>query len=73
MPAPAHLTPITHIEILSKKVQHISVPYYESLSLEKIKEFCRRQPNDIDRYFPDRQELHKISRVWICNVIATVL
>jgi len=49
------------------------VPYYESLSLEKIKDFCRRQPNDIDRYFPDRQELHKIGREWICNVIATVL
>ena len=49
------------------------MPYYESLSLEKIKEFCRAQPNDIDRYFPDRQELHKISREWICNVIATVL
>ena len=41
--------------------------------MEKIKEFCRGQPNEIDRYFPDRQELHKISRVWLCNVIATVL
>ena len=51
----------------------MSVPYYESLSLEKIKEFCRRQPNNIDRYLPDRKELHKVSREWICNVIATVL
>ena len=49
------------------------MPFYESLSLEKIKEFCQRQPNNIDHYFPDRQELHKISREWICNVIATVL
>ena len=71
-----NLVLLTHnppIEILSWKVRHVSVPFYESLSLEKIKEFCRRQPNDIDRYFPDKQELHKISREWVCNVIATVL
>ena len=67
------LTPSFYIEILSKAVRHISVPYYESMSLEKIQEFCRRQPNEIHKYFPDKQELHKISRTWICNVIATVL
>ena len=60
-------------EILSKNVRHISVPHYESLSLEKITEFCRGQPNNIHNYMPDRLEIHKISREWICNIVATVL
>jgi hypothetical protein len=60
-------------EILSKNVRHISVPYYESLTLEKITAFCREQPNDIQRYIPDKGEVHKVSREWICNVVATVL
>ena len=60
-------------EILSKNVRHISVPHYESLSLEKITQFCQRQPNDIQNYMPDRIEIHKVSREWICNIVATVL
>jgi hypothetical protein len=51
----------------------ISVPYYDSLSLQKIIEFCREQPNEMHLYMPDRLEVHKVSREWICNVIATVL
>jgi len=54
-------------------VRHISVPHYESLTLEKITEFCREQPNDIQSYMPDKGEVHKVSREWICNVVATVL
>jgi len=49
------------------------VPHYENLSLEKIKAFCSGHENDIDNYLPDKQELHKISREFICNVCATVL
>ena len=62
MIAVSQLTLRTHIEILSKNVSHISVPYFESLSLEKIQLFCQRHPNEINQYFPDKQELHKISR-----------
>ena len=54
-------------------MRHISVPHYESLSLEKITEYCRQQPNDIHNYMPDRLEVHKVPREWVCNVIATVL
>jgi len=60
-------------EILSRNVRHVSVPHYESLTLEKITAFCRTQPNDIERYLPDKGEVHKVSRDWICNVCATVL
>ena len=49
------------------------MPYYESLSLEKIQGFCQQHHNEIDRYLPDSREIHKVSREWICNIIATVL
>jgi len=67
------ISTFTHIEILSKNIKHISVPHYESLSIEKIKEFCRGLPHDIPNYMPDKGEIHKVSREWICNVVATVL
>ena len=51
----------------------MSVPHYENLSLDKIKAFCSGYHNDINNYLPDKQELHKISREFICNVCATVL
>ena len=59
--------------MLAKNVRHISVPHYENLSLQKIKEFTQTKDFDIDSYMPDRKEIHKVSREWICNVIATVM
>ena len=49
------------------------MPHYENLTLDKIKAFCSRHENDIDNYLPDKREIHKISRDFICNVCATVL
>jgi len=49
------------------------VPHYENLSLDKIKAFCSGHQNDIDNYLPDKKELFKVSREFICNVCATVL
>ena len=51
-----------HVEVLSKNAKHISVPHYDKLTLETIKEFCRLHPNQVDNYLPDSRELHKISR-----------
>jgi len=59
--------------ILSKEAAHISVPHYEKLTLETIREFCQQHENEIDRYLPDGRELHKVNRQWICNIIASVL
>ena len=73
MEANNYLTPFYYTEILSKNVRHISVPYYESLSIQKIQEFCQQHPNAIDSYLPIPRELHKISREWIYNVVATIL
>ena len=49
------------------------MPHYENLTLDKIKAFCKTRKNDIDDYLPDKRELHKVSRDYICNVCATVL
>jgi len=49
------------------------VPHYENLSLDKIRAFCSGHHNDIDNYLPDKKELFKVSRKFICNVCATVL
>ena len=49
------------------------MPHYENLSIEKIKAFTKTKQFDIDSHLPDPIELHKVSREWICNVIATVM
>ena len=54
-------------------MRHVSVPHYENLSLEKIKAFTSTKHCDIDSHLPDPIELHKVSREWISNVIATVM
>ena len=73
MQLPDQLTHITPVAVLSKNAKHVSVPHYEKLTLETIKEFCQLHPNEIDQYLPDGRELHKCSREWICNIIASVL
>ena len=73
MPASCDLNLFFHVGVLAKDAKHISVPHYEKLTLETIKEFCQQHPNEIDQYLPDGRELHKISREWICNIIASVL
>ena len=54
-------------------MKHISVPHYENLSIEKIKAFTTTKQFNIDSHLPDAIALHKVSREWICNVIATVM
>ena len=49
------------------------MPQYENLSIEKIKEFTKTQHFDIDIHLPEERDMHKVSREWICNVIATVM
>ena len=54
-------------------MKHVSVPHYENLTIEKIKAFTTTKHFDIDSHLPDAIELHKVSREWICNIIATVM
>ena len=56
----------------NKDIQTIWVPAYENLTLAKIGEFARQQP-DIGSYFPDQPDLSKVPRQWIVNVMAAVI
>ena len=57
----------------AKDVRHISVPYYESLTLNRISEFLLDGNSHVFQYMPDRQEIHKVNKEWICNICASVL
>jgi hypothetical protein len=54
-------------------MRHCYVPQYESLTLDKITNFLKEDHPAVLDYLPDAQEIHKISKEWICNVIATIL
>ena len=41
------------IEVLSKNVRHVSVPYYSTLSIKKISEFVAATDQDMHMYMPD--------------------
>jgi hypothetical protein len=50
-------------KIMATEIKHISVPYYESLSVEKILEWAKNNhPGVVDRYFPIQRELDKFPR-----------
>ena len=54
-------------------MRHISVPQYDGLSLKHIAAFLDNGHQHVFDYMPDNQEIHKVSKEWICNVCATVL
>ena len=57
----------------AKDVRHIQVPQYEGLSLKHIAAFLNNGHQDVWEYMPDQQEIHKVSKEWVCNVCATIL
>ena len=59
--------------VKSKDVRHISVPQYEGLVLKDIAAFLNSGRQKVWDYMPDSQEIHKVSKDWICSVCATVL
>ena len=61
------------IEIKAKEARHISVPYYDTLTIKTILAFLDDGHKHVYDYLPDLQELDKISREWICNVCYIVL
>ena len=48
------------------------VPQYENLSIERILETARKNPQ-INEYLPDDRDMHKVPRQWLINVAYTVL
>ena len=52
-------------------ITHVRVPAYENLSLEQI--FSHFDDNAVVyKYLPSGNEMRKVPKVWICNVLATV-
>ena len=52
-------------------VKAITVPYYDSLSVERILEdFGRRE--DIMKYLCDDRDLPKFPRAYLCNLINSI-
>jgi len=51
---------------------HISVPAYEGLALDDIAGFCQKFPA-IFAYLPDGNEVHKVPKQWLVNLIHSVL
>jgi hypothetical protein len=49
--------------IKATEIKHLSVPFYESLSVEKILEWAsQNHPEVVERYFPIQRELLKFPR-----------
>ena len=59
--------------IKSEDVKHITVPQYEGLALKHIGGFLENGHQHVYSYLPDQQELSKVPKEWICNVIVTVV
>ena len=57
--------------IRDSEIQHMTVPQYETLSLERILEWARaRHPAVVSRYFPIERELLKFPRQVSCLMMA---
>lgn len=54
-------------------MRHCYVPQYDSLTLDKITEFLNEGHGHVLDYLPDAIEIHKVSKEWVCNVVATIL
>ena len=50
----------------------MTAPHYETLTVEKIGEFCNLH-QAVYAYFPDSREMPKIPRQWTINVCATLI
>ena len=54
-------------------MHHVTVLQYESLTINKIALILEDGHQHVFQYMPDRQEILKVSRDWICNICASVL
>ena len=45
---------------------------YENLSIERILETARKNPQ-VPYYLPDDRDMHKVPRQWLINVVYTII
>ena len=60
-------------DIKAKKIRHVAVPHYEGLAIKDMDEQVFQQNPAVYEYFPDKVEIAKTPKQWICNVAASVL
>ena len=49
------------------------MPLYKGLGIKDISAFLNNAHHNVFNYLPDQQEIRKVPKEWICNVLATVL
>ena len=63
---------IHYIDIKAKDVKILSLPMYESLSIEKILEKSREN-KEVASYLPEERDMHRMPRQFIINVVYTLM
>ena len=53
-------------------VKVLYVPQYENLSIERLLETARKNPQ-VPYYLPDDRDMHKVPRQWLINVAYTII
>ena len=58
--------------VLAKAIRHVTIPYYESLSIEEILKFAR-QFEAVQHYLPIEKDLKRWPRQYLANLLGVVL
>ena len=59
--------------ILAKDIEHISIPQFEGLTVEKMLDYANMFPQVMKAFPSNRKEIEKFPRQYIANVIHTVV
>ena len=60
-------------KLKSEEVKHIHVPYFDSLSVEKMLEWAKRHPDVFTALPKEQNEINSLHRNYIANVIYTIV
>ena len=58
--------------VKSGAVLHLSVPQYDSLSINKIFKFLQNH-NEVYKFLPDKEDLPKVPKQWLVNMVYTIV
>ena len=61
-----------HIVVKTDRFQHLSVPQYDGLNIDKMLEFANDY-REVFKFLPDPIEIKKCPKQWLINVIFTVI
>ena len=58
--------------IKGHQAEHLEIPQYKSLSVERLYDFMSNYP-DTFKYYPVQQEIYRLPKEWIANVAYSIL